>query len=409
MRACEFDLELTIRKAKAEDAPKLAELMNIAGEGLPAHLWERMAGPGEDVLAFGARLPRHRTATDRPVSPLSPRWRLGPDEEGVQAQYLTIARTRSLIGGLPRGEPHALKRIRRVGLILGTAISLVGCFVEAAGSGNATVNVRAPDGVSIAYEAAGHGAPALVFVHGWSCDRTYWEGQLQSFARDFRVVAVDLAGHGESGLGRSIQTMAAFGADVAAVVHTLELEHVVLIGHSMGGDVIVEAARQLSGRVAGLVWVDTYKQLPVLRTPEELQARLAPFRTNFAETTREMVRGMFPSNADPTLVERVAADMSAAPPDIAVGALESALRFAHEIPEALEELSLPVVAINPDNQPTDRQSMQRHGVEVVLMAGVGHFLMMEDPARFNQILKEVIDRHYGARANDMSRRTSPNG
>jgi ribosomal protein S18 acetylase RimI-like enzyme len=55
MRACEFDLELTIRKAKAEDAPKLAELMNIAGEGLPAHLWERMAGPGEDVLAFGAR------------------------------------------------------------------------------------------------------------------------------------------------------------------------------------------------------------------------------------------------------------------------------------------------------------------------------------------------------------------
>lgn len=48
-------MKTTIRKAKAEDAPKLAELMNVAGEGIPAYLWERMADPGEDVMAFGAR------------------------------------------------------------------------------------------------------------------------------------------------------------------------------------------------------------------------------------------------------------------------------------------------------------------------------------------------------------------
>jgi ribosomal protein S18 acetylase RimI-like enzyme len=48
-------MRMTIRKAKVEDAPKLAELMNIAGEGIPAYLWECMAAPGEDVLAFGAR------------------------------------------------------------------------------------------------------------------------------------------------------------------------------------------------------------------------------------------------------------------------------------------------------------------------------------------------------------------
>lgn len=48
-------MKWTIRKAQVEDAPKLAELMNIAGEGIPAHLWERMVGPGEDAVAFGAR------------------------------------------------------------------------------------------------------------------------------------------------------------------------------------------------------------------------------------------------------------------------------------------------------------------------------------------------------------------
>lgn len=51
----EQNMRVTIRKAEVDDAAKLAELMNIAGEGIPAYLWERMAGPGEDVLAFGAR------------------------------------------------------------------------------------------------------------------------------------------------------------------------------------------------------------------------------------------------------------------------------------------------------------------------------------------------------------------
>jgi pimeloyl-ACP methyl ester carboxylesterase len=59
-----------------------------------------------------------------------------------------------------------------------------------------------PDGIPIAYETRGQGAPALVFVHGWSCDRTYWAGQLEPLSRDYRVVAIDLAGHGESGVGR---------------------------------------------------------------------------------------------------------------------------------------------------------------------------------------------------------------
>ena len=248
------------------------------------------------------------------------------------------------------------------------------------------------DGIHIAYEAGGDGAPALVFVHGWSCDRGYWEGQVEPFSHRFTVVAVDLAGHGQSGLGRRAWTMAAFGDDVAAVVERLELQRVVLIGHSMGGDVIVAAARRLPGRVAGLVWVDTYRQLGAPRSPEQVQAMLAPFRSEFVETTRNFVRGMFPSGTDQSLVERVAADMSAAPPEIALGAMESSISFDREIPRALQELKVPVVAINADTPPTDVASMERHGVEVILMSGVGHFLMMEAPERFNQVLRTVLDR-----------------
>ena len=91
-----------------------------------------------------------------------------------------------------------------------------------------------------------------MLVHGWSCDRTYWNAQLESLSRDFTVVTVDLAGHGESGCGREASSIAAFGSDVALVVTLNGLEDVVLVGHSMGGDIILEAAGRLSPRVGGL-------------------------------------------------------------------------------------------------------------------------------------------------------------
>jgi pimeloyl-ACP methyl ester carboxylesterase len=250
--------------------------------------------------------------------------------------------------------------------------------------------VKSPDGVSIAYEVHGKGTPALVFVHGWSCDRSYWAQQLGPFSRQFTVVAIDLAGHGESGLGRKQWTIESFGEDVAAVVKKLGLRSVILVGHSMGGDVVPEAARRLPGRVKGMVWVDTYKQLGQGRSPEQVRAFVDKFRPDFKATTVEVVRSMFPQNSDQKLVERVAQDMSSAPPRVALAALESAFNYSRVMPRTLEELKLPVIAINPDDTPTDIASMNRYGVEVMIMPGVGHFLHMEDPERFNGLLMNAV-------------------
>src|SRR5688572_23158851 len=165
------------------------------------------------------------------------------------------------------------------------------------------------DETPIAYEVHGKGSPALVFVHGWSCDRTYWKGQLSPFAESYKVVTIDLAGHGASGLGRQAYTIYSFGSDVAAVVKKLGLQRVILVGHSMGGDVIADAARQLPGRVAALVMVDTYKRLGTVRTPEQIEAFVNRFRTHFADSVRPFVRRMFLPNSDTSLVEYVAKDM----------------------------------------------------------------------------------------------------
>ena len=91
-------------------------------------------------------------------------------------------------------------------------------------------------------------------------------------------------------------------------------------------------------------------------------------------------------------MEYVANDMSSAPPDIALPELASAMNYSRQMPKSLEELKLRVIAINPDNAPTDMASMERYGVEVMIMHGVGHFVMMENPPDFNRLLMMAINK-----------------
>jgi pimeloyl-ACP methyl ester carboxylesterase len=113
------------------------------------------------------------------------------------------------------------------------------------------------------------------------------------------VVTVDLAGHGASGLNRNGWTMAAFGQDVVAVVEQLGLTQTVLIGHSMGGPVIVEAAWHMPSRVLGLVGADTLSNPERNRTQADIKARVAPLQADFRQAARAFVRaGMFVPTSD---------------------------------------------------------------------------------------------------------------
>lgn len=292
----------------------------------------------------------------------------------------------------------------RMPLVLSSAVLLVALWVACGGVGDYQAqgapsddvgNATSFDGVPVAYEIVGEGETALVFVHGWSCDRTYWAAQVGPFSQGFRVVTVDLAGHGESGVAREAWTISAYGADVAAVVEALDLSRVVLVGHSMGGDVVVSAARLLGDRVAGLVWVDDYSQLGQVRTAAEVTEVLAPFRANFAETTYDLVtKALFPPTAEPELMERVAKDMSSAPSHIAIPSLESSITNDRVVPAELAKLGKPVISLNPADSEPDVESLGRHGVEVLLVPDVGHFMMMEDPERFNAVLLEAIERVF---------------
>ena len=132
------------------------------------------------------------------------------------------------------------------------------------------------DGVPIYFQSRGQGDYTLVFVHGWCTDMSYWDAQIPSFRVYYRVVTLDLAGHGRSGRDRAVWSMEAFGQDVAAVVRKLDLNNVILIGHSLGGPVVLEAARLPgyprssvpghAGRLAVVRWgASAYPTFPSLR------------------------------------------------------------------------------------------------------------------------------------------------
>lgn len=252
-------------------------------------------------------------------------------------------------------------------------------------------SVKAPDGVEIHYDAAGTGEPAIVFVHCWSCDRSYWREQFGHFARQRRTVALDLAGHGASGLGRQRYTVEAFGGDVKAVVDALGLQRVVLVGHSLGGPVTLEAARLMPRKVVALVPIDTLGQVGRAVSPEERQAFLEPMRKDFRAATRRFVRErMFAPGADPDLVDEVSEDMAAAPGDVALSAIESLMDYDEVA--GLAAVKARVRLISADLFPTDLAAARKAkpDLQLAVMPGRGHFLMLEDPAEFNRLLERAI-------------------
>lgn len=276
------------------------------------------------------------------------------------------------------------------------------CLVLAIGLVGMTVWAEWPrivpsaDGVPLSCEVHGSGEPTLVFVHGWSCDARYWREQVPYFAKSHRVVVLDLAGHGHSGQGRTRYTMASFGADVKAVTDAVGAEQVILVGHSMGGSVVAEAARLMPGRVIGLIGVDTLENVEYPLTQEEFVRMTAPLREDFRAGSRAFVGQMLSTNTDPALREWILSDMSAAPPAVAMSAMDEMMgQFIRgEAAKVFEQVRVPVISVNGSLWPIHYEVNRRHmlSYDAIVLDGADHFLMMNRPGEFNAALEQAIQR-----------------
>ncbi|MEO1574506.1 MAG: alpha/beta hydrolase [Pseudomonadota bacterium] len=282
----------------------------------------------------------------------------------------------------------------RLGLVF-SLLALAGCAPLGGAFDMTDARPRATtsaDGTEVSYRVSGRGDRAIVLIHGWSCDQGYWDGLVPLLSADHTVLTVDLAGHGASGASRKAWTMANFGEDVIAAVNAAQLDRVVLVGHSMGGPVMLEAARRLGERTALMVGVDTLKDPDAVMTRDAAQALWGGFSANYAAAVNGFVRSQFfLPDADPALVDSIATDMASAPADIALAAgLELSMYDRADGLRATRDI--PLTLLNADNPPTDETgySEVRDEVSVVYLSSYGHFPMNEDPVAFDRALRDVM-------------------
>lgn len=254
--------------------------------------------------------------------------------------------------------------------------------------------VPSADGALISYEVYGAGEPTLVFVHGWSCDGRYWRAQAPHFAKKHRVVVIDLAGHGHSGATRTRYTMGAFGEDVRSVTEAAGAGKVILIGHSMGGTVIAEAARRMPDRVIGLIGVDTLENIEYPMTRTEFESMIAPLEKDFSSAARQFVGEMISPKTDLRLRGWILSDMSAAPPAVALSAMnETMIQYiTGEAAEVFKQVRVPVITVNGDLWPINYEANRRHmlSFDAIVLKEADHFLMMARPEEFNCELEKAI-------------------
>ncbi|MBW4716628.1 alpha/beta fold hydrolase [Saccharothrix obliqua] len=251
--------------------------------------------------------------------------------------------------------------------------------------------VRRAGHTTIRYTASGPaGGPTLALVHGWACDRTDFDAVADHLPEHHRVLAIDLAEHGESRSTRDVWTIEEFARDVAAVLEAESAADAVVAGHSLGGAVAVEAGRLLPDAVAHVVALDAlhYDLFPAM-SADRADAVIRLFRDDFPTAVRRLVEGGTPAGADPALGERYFRKMVAVRQPAGLRAIESLIRW--DMDAVLRETRQPVTAFAIRDLVAPA-AVERYAdrVEFVLVDLGTHHFPVESPEGTAKLLAGVV-------------------
>jgi pimeloyl-ACP methyl ester carboxylesterase len=250
------------------------------------------------------------------------------------------------------------------------------------------------DGVTISFDVVGEGDPALIFVHGWTNNKSIWDAQADHFSDRYKVVTIDLLGFGESGNNRQNWSIKAYAGDVAAVIDRLELGQVIVVGFSLGAPIAVETASVIPETVKGVVLVDGLHDVEVTFPPPVFAFMDSVMMDLVLNPTMEkMVGGGFIKKDPEATYARVLAMLEGGPTTGWRESLHGYMEWHNEGKiSTLERLQTPILAINNDAQPTNEEAFQKYvpSFHARIIADVGHVVMWDATDEFNQLLEESI-------------------
>jgi pimeloyl-ACP methyl ester carboxylesterase len=261
------------------------------------------------------------------------------------------------------------------------------------------------NGVTLAYSDRGEGLP-LVFLHAFPLNRTMWSAQEQALSSQFRIVTVDLRGHGESDAPLWRYTLDQAADDVRALMDHLSIRQAVLVGLSMGGYILFAFYRAFTDRVKGLVLADTRAQAD---TADGQQGRFHMAQVAYRQGPAAIADLMIPKllspasiNTNPDLVRRVRAMIEGNQISGIAGDLMAMAERADSVP-FLNQIACPaqiiVGELDHATPPSDAELMAERipGARLSIIPGAAHLANLEQPDRFTQIVRSFADEVAGKR------------
>ncbi len=248
------------------------------------------------------------------------------------------------------------------------------------------------NGVKVHYRDQGKGKNALIFIHGWTCSTEFWKGQFAGFPGR-RVIFIDLPGHGKSDKPQGNYTMEYFARSIDAVMRDAKVKKAVLAGHSMGAPVIRNFYQFYPGKTLGLVLVDG--SLRPFGNKEQAAQFIGMLKANYKQTATMMIDGMISTISNAELKQEIKAGMSTTPENVAVTAMES-MMDEKSFPQ--DKIGVPVLAIMADAS-FGKTDVDKYlptiapNADLQLWKNVSHFLMMEEPEKFNQALNSFLTKN----------------
>ncbi|HEX8369365.1 MAG TPA: alpha/beta hydrolase [Pyrinomonadaceae bacterium] len=247
-------------------------------------------------------------------------------------------------------------------------------------------------GVKVHYNDVGKGKNALVFVHGWTCSADFWRQSVNEFP-NYRVIAVDLPGHGISDKPQTDYSMEYFAKSVEAVLKDAGIKKAVLVGHSMGTPVIRQFYRLYPEKTLGLVIVDG--ALRPMGTKRQEQQYMAFLRADYKANAPKMVDGMLQPINDEKLKQEIRSAMLATPEHVAISAMAG---MTDEKIWTNDKINVPVLAIMAESPAWKPDTAEFYrtiapNLTFIMWAGLSHFLMMERPLIFNQAVRLFVEKN----------------
>ena len=251
------------------------------------------------------------------------------------------------------------------------------------------------NGVNIAYTDTGKSDTTILFIHGWAINKSYWADQVSYFSKKYRVVTMDLPGFGQSGKNRNHWETKTYASDVNTIIKDLNLKKVILIGHSMSGDIALEAAAENPKPIIGIVGIDNFKNAGEPLSPnaaKEYAAAMAEMKRNFKKVAFQYFeQSLFSKTTSAAIKNRILNDVAQNDTTIAIASMEQQEPGFDEIAK-LKQAGKKLYLINSDVTPTLTKYMELKNIpfQIYYTNGTGHYAMIENPHEFNEMLSKVI-------------------